>query len=135
MNTFTFWKGLLAVLVPLAVPRGLCGAVPPTNPPPPLDQRKNPAFQEHPPGNRERRERFEHLTPQERETLRKIWRARIERRIEDLKKKKSDGTITDQETKSLERWELRLKRWDQRSTPDKPSPDKPADKTRDQQSP
>lgn len=53
------------------------------------------------------------MTPQEMEARRKVMRDRLEQQIEDLKKKKSEGTITTNETARLNSLEQWLKRWDQ----------------------
>jgi len=45
----------------------------------------------------------------------------MEKRIKELKQKKTDGKITEQETRQLEQWEQRLKVWDQKDTPYKPA--------------
>jgi hypothetical protein len=51
----------------------------------------------------------------------------MEKRIQELKKKKAAGTISEQETKRLEQWEQRLKRWNQSGTPAKPA-ERPSEK-------
>jgi hypothetical protein len=78
---------------------------------------------------KELREKFQQMTPEQRETLRKVWRERVVKKVEELKKKKSDGTITEQETKRLDLLEQRLKTWDQPPAgPGEKPADKPADK-------
>ena len=85
----------------------------------------------------ELREQRQQLTPEQREAQRKQVRERMEKRLADLHKKKTDGTITEQETKQLERLEQVKKRQEQggaqgaqprrRPQGDKPAPpDKPA---------
>lgn len=72
----------------------------------------------------------EKMTPEQREALRKTWRERMEKKTEDLKKKKTDGTITPQEEKQLERVQDMLRRWEQGGAPGAPGtpPVKPVDK-------
>ena len=73
------------------------------------------------------------LTPEEREARRKLVRQRIEKKIETLKQKKAEGTLTEAETKQLEQSEQRLKRLEvpPKALP-KPS-EKPVEKPVDKQ--
>ena len=66
---------------------------------------------------KELREKQQKLTPEEREAQRKQIRERMEKRLADLHKKKADGTLTEQETKQLERLEQMKKRQEQGGTP------------------
>ena len=120
----------------LACVSGLCGlraadtpATPATPPPAPAAgdlQKLTPE---------ERRARLQELeksranmTQEQREAQRKIWRDRMDKKIEELKKKQKDGTITDQEKRTLEIMEQRLKLWDQQvKNPANPGP-KPVSK-------
>ena len=61
----------------------------------------------------EMREQRQQLTPEQREAQRKQMRERMDKRLADLQKKKTDGTITEQETKQLERLEQMKKRQEQ----------------------
>ena len=85
----------------------------------------------------ELRQQRQQQTPEQREAQRKQMRARMDKRLADLEKKKADGTLTEDETKQLERLEQMKKRQDQggpqgaqprrRPPGDKPAPaDKPA---------
>jgi hypothetical protein len=47
------------------------------------------------------------LTPEERAAKRKEARAKMEKRLAELQKKKTDGTITEKEQKQLDRLEAR----------------------------
>jgi hypothetical protein len=57
-----------------------------------------------------RREGVKEPTPEEREAKRKEAREYTEKRVAELQKKKADGTITEQESRQLERLELFLKK-------------------------
>lgn len=75
------------------------------------------------------------LTAEQREAQRKAWRERLEKRVEDLKKKKAEGTITDQEKQQLDRLEQWLKRMDQSGAGAPATPaERPAGKPGDQPS-
>jgi hypothetical protein len=65
------------------------------------------------------------LTAEQREARRKEMHAALEKRLAELKKKQTDGTLTDLEKKRLERLELALKRADQtrREIPPADKPD------------
>lgn len=54
------------------------------------------------------------MTPEEREARRKEFSARIEDQIKALKKKKTDGTLTEEETRRLQRMEEMAKRLESR---------------------
>ena len=51
------------------------------------------------------RQRRPNLTPEQREARRKEMRERLDQRLTDLRKKKSDGTLTETEQKQLDRLE------------------------------
>lgn len=51
------------------------------------------------------------MTPEQREAQRKVWQERMGKKIEDLKKKRTEGSITPQEEQSLRRLEENMKRW------------------------
>ena len=75
-----------------------------------------------------RRPDFKNLTPEQREAKRKEFRERMRQRATDLRKKKTDGTITGEEQKQLERMEEIEKRFDKnpaRSEPRPATPEKP----------
>ena len=65
----------------------------------------------------EMREQRQQQTPEQREAQRKQMRERMDKRLADLQKKKTDGTITEQETKQLERLEQMKKRQEQGGGP------------------
>lgn len=60
-----------------------------------------------------RKENWKKLSPEEREAKRKEIKARLEKRIVDLRAKQTDGTITASETRELARSEQILKRFEQ----------------------
>jgi hypothetical protein len=60
-----------------------------------------------------RKENWKKLSPEEREAKRKEIKARLEKRITDLRAKQMDGTITTPETRELARSEQILKRFEQ----------------------
>lgn len=60
-----------------------------------------------------KREELKNLTPEEREAKRKEFRDRFDKQLAELRKKKADGTITAEESKSLERMEQISKRFEQ----------------------
>ena len=60
-----------------------------------------------------RREDFNKLTPEEREAKRKELRERLEKRLNELRAKQTNGTITPEETRDLERREQIKKRFEQ----------------------
>lgn len=93
---------------------------------PPREARQKMSPEERQTKTREMREKFEKMTPDQREAQRKVLRGRIEKRVEELNKKKADGTISERESKTLDQWVQRLKRWDQRPKPTPPA-DKPAE--------
>ena len=68
-----------------------------------------------------KREELKDLTPEAREAKRKEFRERFDKQLDELRKKKADGTITDEETKKLERMEQINKRFEQ----GKPDGDRP----------
>lgn len=55
------------------------------------------------------RQRRQTLTPEQREARRKEMRERLDQRLTDLRKKKTDGTITETEQKQLDRLETAAK--------------------------
>jgi len=57
------------------------------------------------------REKLEKMTPEQREAQRKVWRERLEKRIDELNKKKTEGTLSEDETNRLQHLEQRLKMW------------------------
>ena len=59
-----------------------------------------------------RREEFNKLTPEERESKRKELKERLEKRTAELRAKQTNGTLNAQETRELERREQILKRFD-----------------------
>ena len=76
-----------------------------------------------------RKENWKKLSPEERESKRKEIKARLEKRIAELRAKQSDETITAPETRELARSEQILKRFEQNNAaakPDRPKPDEPA---------
>jgi hypothetical protein len=60
-----------------------------------------------------RRESFKNMSPEERVAKRKEIRARLEKRIGELRAKRSDATLSPQEARELERREQILRRFDQ----------------------
>ena len=74
---------------------------------------------------REVREKREAWTPEQREAKRKELRERFDKCLADLKKKKTDGTITEQEAKQLERMEQMKKRLQQFGRGGGPPPKRP----------
>jgi hypothetical protein len=74
---------------------------------------------------REEREKREAWTPEQREAKRKELRERFEKRLADLKKKKTDGTLTEQEAKQLEQMEQMKKRLQQFGRGGAPPPKRP----------
>jgi hypothetical protein len=64
-----------------------------------------------------RREEFNKLTPEEREAKRKELKERLEKRIAELRIKRTNGALTSQETRELERREQILKRFEQTPVP------------------
>jgi acyl-CoA reductase-like NAD-dependent aldehyde dehydrogenase len=60
-----------------------------------------------------RKENWKKLSPEEREAKRKEIKARLEKRIGELRMKQTDGTITVPETRELARREQILKRFEQ----------------------
>ncbi|HTD66668.1 MAG TPA: hypothetical protein VK846_09085 [Candidatus Limnocylindria bacterium] len=60
-----------------------------------------------------RREQLEKMTPEEREAKRQELKGRLEKRICDLRSKATNGIITPQEKRELERREQVLKRFEQ----------------------
>lgn len=82
------------------------------------------------PEKRPVRPAVQQMTPEQREAQRKVWRERMQKTVDELKKKKTDGTITEQEAKrleSMEKWLQRMEQGPQPATPAKPG-DKPAEK-------
>lgn len=76
-----------------------------------------------------RREEFNKLTPEERETKRKEIKGRLEKRITELRDKQANTTLTTQETRELERREQILKRFEQAPPPvTEPAAPPPPDK-------
>ena len=53
------------------------------------------------------------LPPEERQAKRQEIKARMQKRLEEFRKKKADGTITEQESRQLERMEEMTKRFEQ----------------------
>jgi hypothetical protein len=84
--------------------------------------------------NEKRKENWKKLSPEEREAKRKEIRARLEKRIGELRAKQTDATITASEVRELARSEQILKRFEQDSVakadrsktnaPAAPSPEK-----------
>jgi len=77
---------------------------------------------------RAERPEFKGITTQEREAKRKEMRSRLDKQLADLRKKKTDGTITDPEQRRLQHMEEIAKRFDQdesRPVPPPPHPDLP----------
>jgi hypothetical protein len=62
-----------------------------------------------------RKEDWKKLSPEEREAKRKEIKARLEKRIADLRSKQTNATITAQETRELGRSEQILKRFEQQN--------------------
>lgn len=60
-----------------------------------------------------KREELRNLTPEEREAKRQEFCKRLDQQLEELRKKKADGSITIEEAKRLERTEQLRKRFDQ----------------------
>jgi acyl-CoA reductase-like NAD-dependent aldehyde dehydrogenase len=60
-----------------------------------------------------RKENWKKLSPEEREAKRKEIKARLEKRIGELRMKQTDGTITASEARELARSEQILKRFEQ----------------------
>jgi len=60
-----------------------------------------------------RRDEFNKLTPEEREAKRKELRERLEKHLGELRAKQTNGTITPEETRDLERREQLKKRFEQ----------------------
>lgn len=71
-----------------------------------------------------RREEFNKLSPEQKEAKRKEFKARLEKRIGDLRCKQTNGTLDDEELRELQRREQLLKRFDQMATnaPVQPKP-------------
>ena len=59
-----------------------------------------------------RREQMKHMSPEERIAKRKEIKARLEKRIAELRARQSNGTLSPQETRELERREQILKRFE-----------------------
>lgn len=74
----------------------------------PADKRPN---REEP----DKRKDWKKLSPEEREAKRKEIKARLEKRISELRSKQTNETITAQETRELGRSEQILKRFEQNS--------------------
>jgi len=64
-----------------------------------------------------RRDEFNKLSPEEREAKRKEIKARLEKRLGELRAKQTNGTITTEETRELSRREQILKRFNQPPPP------------------
>ncbi len=73
-----------------------------------------------------RDKRTEGLTPDQKEARRKVIRERVQKRIDDLKKKQAEGGLSEAETRQLELWQQRLKRLDAASK--EAAPAQPGDK-------
>lgn len=56
----------------------------------------------------------ESMTPEQFEAKMKEWRLKLELGLKDLRTKRENGTITEEERKKLERMELMLKRIDEK---------------------
>lgn len=67
-----------------------------------------------------RKERPEKLTPEERETKRKELRARLDKRLAELRKKETNASLSPAEQKELQRCEQLRKRFEQGRKTDKP---------------
>lgn len=64
--------------------------------------------------NAKRTNTWKNLSPGQKFIKMKEWRVRLEQGLADLRKKRSDGTITEEEKNKLERMEQMLKRLDER---------------------
>ena len=129
MNTATLLKFALALLVATGAATTLRAAEAPAdqNPRPTREELQKMTPEERQAKLKERREQQQKaLTPDQREAQRKVYRERMEKLIEELNKKKADGTITPDEGKRLERLQEMLKRF-QQPAPGTP-PAKPAEK-------
>ena len=76
-----------------------------------------------------RKENWKKLSPEEREAKRKEIKARLEKRIAELRAKQTDATITAPETRELARSEQILKRFEQNpvaAKADRPKSNEPA---------
>ena len=76
-----------------------------------------------------RKENWKKLSPEEREAKRKEIKARLEKRIAELRARKADATITASETRELARSEQILKRFEQNAVAakaDQPKSNEPA---------
>jgi hypothetical protein len=76
-----------------------------------------------------RKENWKKLSPEEREAKRKEIKARLEKRIAELRARKADATITASETRELARSEQILKRFEQNAVAakaDQPKANEPA---------
>jgi hypothetical protein len=63
--------------------------------------------------NDKRREQLKNMTSEERATMRKQIKERLEKRISELRGKQTNATLTAQESRELERREQILKRFEQ----------------------
>jgi hypothetical protein len=129
MKMTSILKYTLVVAIGLGAANALVGADAPATP----EKRPTPEeWQKMTPEERqakmkEMREKAANMTPEQREAQRKMFRERMEKRLEELKKKKADGSITEQETKQMEMLEKRLQQWDTRGK-EGTAPAKPVEK-------
>jgi len=95
-----------------AAPRPLCDDQKKTSPDVIESKPKEPRKTNAGPAKTEWEKRLEKMTPEEREAKRRELKERLEKRIADLRGKQTNGTITAQETRELERREQILKRFE-----------------------
>lgn len=60
-----------------------------------------------------RRQHFEKLTPEQKEAKRREFKARLEKRVGELRARQTNGTLTAEESRELARREQLLKRFEQ----------------------
>lgn len=70
-------------------------------------------------------EEFQKLSTEERQAKMKEWRTKMEGVAGPLRKKKADGTLTEEESRKLTRMEETLKRMESRRPPASPQQEKP----------
>jgi hypothetical protein len=63
-----------------------------------------------------RREEFNKLTPEQKEAKRKEFKARLEKRVNELRCKQTNGVLSNEELRELQRRETLLKRFEQAAT-------------------
>ncbi len=133
MKTEFLALSVLLFLTGAGAPVGLRAAEPP---PPPEKKPTYEELQKMTPEERRaklkelRDKRTENLTPDQKEARRKMVRERVQKRIDELKKKQAEGTLSEAESRQLEVWQQRLKRLDaaeKEAVPAKPG-DKPGSK-------